>query len=75
MKLKTNSIVDIVESTINKNINDIQLDELDIIKNIIKPLEKDEDFLRASGFLEFNLSGYTEEKRFRPWQMVDDKRM
>jgi hypothetical protein len=34
MKLKTNSIVDIVESTINKNINDIQLDELNIIKNL-----------------------------------------
>ena len=48
---------------------------LDIIKNIIKPLEKEEDFLRSSGFLEFNLSGHTEGKRFRPWQMVDDKRM
>lgn len=34
MKLKTNSIIDIVESTINKNINDIQLDELNIIKNL-----------------------------------------
>lgn len=34
MKFKTNSIVDIVESTINKNINDIQLDELNIIKNL-----------------------------------------
>lgn len=34
MKLKTNSIVDIVESTINKNINDIQLYELNIIKNL-----------------------------------------
>ncbi|MBQ2872413.1 MAG: hypothetical protein IJE89_00220 [Bacilli bacterium] len=48
---------------------------LDIIKNIIKPLEKEEDFLRSCGFLEFNLSGHTEGKRFRPWQMVDDKRM
>ena len=34
MKLKTNSIVDIVESTINKNINDIQLDELSNLKKI-----------------------------------------
>ncbi len=48
---------------------------LDIIKNIIKPLEKEEDFLRQDGFLEFNLSGHTEGKRFRPWQMADDKRM
>lgn len=32
MELKTKSIVDIVESTINKSINDIQVDELDIIK-------------------------------------------
>ncbi len=48
---------------------------LDILKNIIKPLEKEEDLLRDCGFLEFNLSGHTEEKRFRPWQMADDKRM
>lgn len=48
---------------------------LDIIRNIIKPLEKEEDFLRDCGFREFNLSGHTEEKRFRPWQMADDKRM
>ena len=47
----------------------------DIIKNIIKVLEKDEDYLRECSFLEFNLSGHTEGKRFRPWQMVDDKRM
>lgn len=48
---------------------------LDLIKNIIKVLEKEEDILRNDGFLEFNLSGHTEGKRFRPWQMVDDKRM
>ena len=48
---------------------------LDIISNIFKPLVKDEEFFRSCGFLEFNLSGHTEEKRFRPWQMVDDKRM
>ena len=48
---------------------------LDIIKNVIKPLEKEEDFLRSSGFLEFNLSGHTEGKRFRPWQMADSERM
>ena len=48
---------------------------LDIIKNVIKPLEKEEELLRDCNFLEFNLSGHTEERRFRPWQMVDDKRM
>ncbi len=48
---------------------------LDIIKNILKVLEKEEDVLRNDGFLEFNLSGHTEGKRFRPWQMVDDQRM
>ena len=48
---------------------------LDIIKNIIKQLEKEEYFLRSDGFLEFNLSGHTEGKRFRPWQMADDQRM
>ena len=47
----------------------------DIIKNVIKSLEKEEDYLRDSKFFEFNLSGHTEGKRFRPWQMVDDKRM
>ena len=48
---------------------------LDIIKNILKQLEKEEDILEHDGFLEFNLSGHTEGNRFRPWQMVDDKRM
>ena len=48
---------------------------LDIIKNIIKVLEKEEDILWEDKFLEFNLSGHTEGKRFRPWQMADDKRM
>ena len=37
--------------------------------------EKEEEILRHDKFLEFNLSGHTEGKRFRPWQMVDDKRM
>lgn len=48
---------------------------LDIIVNIIKQLEKEEEFLRNDGFLEFNLSGHTEGERFRPWQMADDTRM
>ena len=70
----------IEEEIINKNIPESYKEIpdfiwLDIIKNIIKVLEKEEDILRDNNFLEFNLSGHTEGKRFRPWQMVDDKRM
>ena len=43
--------------------------------DIIKVLNKEEDYLRYNKFNEFNLSGHTEGKRFRPWQMVNDKRM
>lgn len=67
---------ELVEKKVPKNYNEIpDFIWLDIIKNIIKVLEKEEDILRHDGFLEFNLSGHTEGKRFRPWQMVDDKRM
>ena len=48
---------------------------LDVIKNVIKPLDRNEDYLRSEGFFEFNLSGHTEGKKFRPWQMADDQRM
>ena len=48
---------------------------LDIIKNIIKQLEKEEDYLRECGFLEFNLSGHTEGHHFTPWQMADSSRL
>ena len=68
------------EKTINENVPTSYTEIpdfiwLDVIKNIIKVLEKEEDILRHDKFLEFNLSGHTEGKRFRPWQMVDDKRM
>ena len=66
----------ILEDKIPKNYEKIpDFIWLDIIKNIIKQLEKEEDYLRRDGFFEFNLSGHTEGKRFRPWQMADDKRM
>lgn len=48
---------------------------LDVIKNVIKPLEEEEYFLKQDGFLEFNISGHTEGNKFSPWQMADDKRM
>ena len=67
---------DILENSIPKSYKRIpDFIWLDIIKNIIKPLEKEEDLLRSYKFTEFNLSGHTEGKRFRPWQMVDDKRL
>ena len=66
----------IIEKNVPKKYTEIpEFIWLDVIKNIIKVLEKEEDILRHDGFLEFNLSGHTEGKRFRPWQMVDDKRM
>ena len=67
---------DVLELNIPNNYKEIpNFIWLDIIKNIIKVLEKSEDLLRSSNFLEFNLSGHTEEDRFRPWQMVSSKRM
>ena len=67
---------DILEKNIPKNYTSIPyFIWIDIIRNIIKVLEKEEDYLRSEGFLEFNLSGHTEGRRFRPWQMADDQRM
>ena len=66
----------ILEDNIPNKYNEIEdFIWLDIIKNIIKVLEKEEELLRSSKFNEFNLSGHTEGRRFRPWQMVNDKRM
>ena len=66
----------VVEKNIPNEYNDIpDFIWLDIIKNVIKALAKEEDFLRLCNYTEFNLSGHTEEKRFRPWQIVNDKRM
>jgi len=68
--------IEILEQNIPKEYKEIpRFIWLDIIINIIKQLEKEEEFLRKDGFLEFNISGHTEGDRFRPWQMVDDKRM
>lgn len=68
--------LDLLEKNIPKEYQEIpKFIWLDIIVNIIKQLEKEENLLRSSGFLEFNLSGHTEGKKFKPWQMADDKRM
>lgn len=67
---------EILEENIPNEYNEIpDFIWLDIIKNIIKQLEKEEDYLKSDGFFEFNLSGHTEGKRFRPWQMADSERM
>lgn len=47
---------------------------LDIITNLLKKLEKNEDILQKSGFTNFAISGHTEGKHFAPWQMFDKKR-
>ena len=46
----------------------------DIIKNIIKKLEKMEDELSSVGLNEFAISGHTEGKKYYPWQMFDKSR-
>lgn len=47
---------------------------LDIIKNIIKRLEKLEDELKMANLTDFSISGHTEGKKFMPWQMFDKNR-
>ena len=67
---------DILEENIPKEYHPIpDFIWLDIIRNIIKQLEKEEDYLRREGFLEFNLSGHTEGTSFAPWQMADSTRL
>ena len=46
----------------------------DIIKNILKKLEKEEEFLISRGFQSFVISGHTEGNRFAPWKMYDKNR-
>ena len=47
---------------------------LNIIKEILKQLEKKEDILINDNFKNFAISGHTEGKYFRPWQMFDKSR-
>lgn len=46
----------------------------DIIKNILKKLEKQEDYFLSYGHKTFVISGHTEGKRFTPWKMFDKNR-
>ena len=47
---------------------------LNIIKNLLKELEKKEDILLTDNFTHFAISGHTEDKYFSPWQMFDKNR-
>lgn len=47
---------------------------LDLIKNLIKKLEKMEEELISAKLYEFAISGHTEGKKFFPWQMFDKNR-
>lgn len=46
----------------------------DVLKNLIKKLEKMEEELVSAGLTEFAISGHTEGKRFYPWQIFDKSR-
>ena len=46
----------------------------DIIINILKKLERNEDILAYNDFTNFAISGHTEGKSFAPWQMFDKSR-
>ena len=45
-----------------------------IIQNVLKELEKIETELLKDNFTHFAISGHTEEKEFKPWQMFDKNR-
>jgi len=47
---------------------------LNVIKGILKKLEKREEILLNSDFTNFAISGHTEGKEFCPWQMFDKNR-
>lgn len=47
---------------------------LDVIRNLLKQLEKNEDLLASYGFTNFVISGHTEGSKFAPWQMYDKSR-
>lgn len=47
---------------------------LDVIKNLIKRIEKMEYELISGGLTEFAISGHTEGEKFLPWQMFDKSR-
>lgn len=47
---------------------------LSVIENLIKRLEKNEEFLEKYDFTNFAISGHTEGNKFAPWQMFDKSR-
>ena len=66
---------DIVEKEIPKAYEEIpDFIWMDIIKNFLKILEKEEDILESDGVTNFAISGHTEGKRYSPWQLFDKTR-
>ncbi len=47
---------------------------LDIIKNLLKKLEENEDILSSNGITNFAILGHTERTKFTPWGMFDKSR-
>ena len=47
---------------------------LSVIRNLLKELEKQEDFLEKYNFYNFAISGHTEGNEFAPWQLFDKDR-
>ena len=47
---------------------------LNVIKNLLKKLETNEEILKSCGLIEFAISGHTEQKRYSPWGMFDKSR-
>ncbi len=45
-----------------------------LIRNLLKELEKNEDILEAYNLTNFAISGHTEQKEFKPWQIFDKSR-
>jgi hypothetical protein len=66
---------DVIENALPKTYSEIpDFIWLDIIRNFLKILEKEEDILRADDVTTFAISGHTEGKRYLPWQLFDKTR-
>lgn len=67
--------LDVVELEVPKEYKEIpSFIWLDVIKNLIKKLEKMDFELLSAGLDEFAISGHTEGKKYLPWQIFDKSR-
>lgn len=73
--ISTGLYKDEVEKNIPKKYKEIpDFIWLDIIKELLKKLEKMEEELLQYGFTDFAISGHTEGEKFLPWQLFDKSR-